>query len=104
MWEARQAGLGHAGLDHAGLGQVGQLGRQREGHATLEEGPRRLPPLAQPRRLLLLLLLLLAQDLQRQRALQVWGDTGLRADFGPMFKQCKAVTDPLCLPKMLTFR
>ena len=72
MGEARQAGLDHAGLDHAGLGQVGQLRRQREGHAALEEGPRRLPPLAQPR----LLLLLLAQDLQRKRALQVWGDRG----------------------------
>ena len=74
MGEARQAGLGHAGLDHAGLGQVGKLRRQREGHTALEEGPPRLPPLAQPRRLLLLLL---AEDLQRKRALQVCGDTGL---------------------------
>lgn len=56
---------------HAGLSEVGELLGQGEGHAALQKrAPGRLPPLAQPGRLLLLLLLL-AQGLQSQGTLQV---------------------------------
>lgn len=52
---------------HARLSKVGKLLGQREGNAALEKRPCRLPPLAQPGRLLLLL----AQGFKSQGTLEI---------------------------------